>query len=71
MKTLTIMALSFILGGLSVKTMEEVIVPRIEYGYDKFDNARHEYCKPRSRKWYRRASFQVERTYRRCMDDVI
>ena len=71
MKTLTIMALSFILGGLSVKTMEEVIVPRIENGYNKVDDQRHSYCKDRSRKWYRKASFQVERTYRRCMDDII
>jgi hypothetical protein len=71
MKTLTIAVLSFMLGMLSVKTAEEVVVPRIMYGYNKIDDQRHDYCKQRSRKWYRKISFQVGRTYQRCMDHEI
>jgi len=71
MKTLTIAVLSFMLGALSVKTAEEVVAPRIMYGYDKFDDQRHEYCRKRSRKWYRKVSFQVTKTYNRCMDGEI
>lgn len=71
MKTLTIAILSFMLGALFVKTMEEVVAPRIMYGYNKIDDQRHDYCKDRSRKWYRRVTFQVGRTYDRCMRDEI
>lgn len=71
MKNLTIVVLSFMLGALSVKTMEEVVAPRIMYGYNKIDDARHDYCKQRSRKWYRKFTFQVSRTYQRCMDHSI
>ena len=71
MKTLTIAVLSFMLGALSVKTAEEVIAPRIALGYNKIDDARHTYCKQRSRKWYRKVTFQVARTYDRCMADEI
>lgn len=71
MKTLTIAVLAFLLGGLSVKTMEEVVAPRIQYGYNKVDDQRHGYCKNRSRKFYRKVTFQVERTYRRCMANEI
>ncbi len=71
MKTLTIALLSFCLGMLSVKTAEEVVAPRILYGYNKIDDQRHAYCKQRSRKWYRKVTFQVNRTYDRCMKDEI
>lgn len=71
MKTLTIAVLAFLLGALSVKTMEEVVAPRIAYGYNKIDDQRHDYCKQRSRKWYRKVTFQVTRTYDRCMADEI
>ena len=61
----------FILGGLSVLTLESVVLPKMENGWNEVDDKRHAYCKDRSRKWYRKATFQVERTYRRCMDDMI
>ena len=58
-------------GAFAVKAVEDMVIPRIEGGWDMVDNARHEYCKNRSRKWYRKVTFQIDRTYQRCMADEI
>ena len=59
-----------LLGALGMKTIEDVVMPRIEHGWDKVPE-RHAYCKQRSRKWYRKVTFQVQRTYHACMEDQI
>ena len=61
----------FLLGAMSVLAFEGAVLPKVQNGWNEFDDARSAYCRQRSRKWYRKATFQVTRTYQRCMDREI
>lgn len=71
MKTLTIALLAFMCGALSVKTMEDVVMPRIENGWNMVDDAKHQHCLDRSRKILRRVTFTSRGFYLRCMNEEI
>ena len=60
-----------LVGAFGIKAIEEVVATRVAFGYNKINDARHSYCKNRSRKIYRKLTFQVSRTYDRCMRDEI
>ena len=49
-----------VLGGFALKTIEDVVAPRLVYGWNMVDDKRHQYCRERSRKWYRKVTFQVQ-----------
>lgn len=70
MKT-NLFILGILVGIIGVKFVEDSVMPRVEHGWNLIDDQRHAYCKQRSRKWYRKATFQVDRTYTRCMRDEI
>jgi len=59
------------LGALTVESIERVVVPKMMYGWNEVDDKRSEECKIRARKWHRRITFQVERTYDRCMKKAV
>lgn len=54
-------------GGFGVKAVEDMVIPRVEAGWNMVDESRVKYCRERSRKWYRKATFQVRNTYERCV----
>ena len=54
-------------GAAGVLAIDDIVIPRVEGGWDKIDDQRKEYCVKRSRKWYRKATFQVNNTYHKCM----
>ncbi len=71
MKNLTIVILSFACGAMSVKTMEDVVMPRVENGWNMVDDQKHQQCLDRSRKILRRITFTSRGFYWRCMNEEI
>lgn len=67
----SMLIIGILIGAFGVKAWEDMVQPRIEGGWDMVDDKRHAYCKQRSRKWYRKVTFQIDRTYERCMRDEI
>lgn len=63
--------LFFCLGAMSVLAFEGAVLPKVQNGWNEVNDARMDYCRQRSRKWYRKVTFQVTRTYHRCMDKEI
>ena len=59
--------LGLFVGAFMVKATEDMIMPRLENGWDMVDQQRVTYCRERSRKWYRKVTFQVRNTYERCI----
>ena len=58
-------------GAFGMKAIEDMVIPRVEGGWNMVDDQRKAYCKERSRKWYRKVTFQVRNTYERCIRDEI
>lgn len=69
MKTLTIAVLSFLLGALSVKTAEEVIAPRVMYGYNKVNDEREIFCRQKSQGLLQKVTFQQTSSYYKCINN--
>ena len=71
MKSIYFALFWMMVGGLGVKVVDDVVIPRIENGYNMVDDAKIAHCKARSVKWYRRVTLQTRGFYYRCINDEI